>query len=51
MIQNLLQVQQNVRNVPRHPGREHFSSCVGGSWVAHTQKVALIHSLTVENAK
>ena len=51
MVQNLLRVQQSVRNVPRHPGREHFSSCVDGSWGAHTQKVVLIHSLTVENSK
>lgn len=51
MVQNFLQVQQIVRNVPRQPGGGHFSSRVDGSWVAHAQKVALIHSLTAENAK
>ena len=48
MLQNLLQVQRIVRNVSRQPGGEHFSSRVDGSWVAHTQKVVLIHNLTVE---
>ena len=51
MLQNLLRVQRIVRNVSHQPGEEHFSSRVDGSWGSHTQKVVLIHSLTVENAK